>query len=89
MAVEVRPERRRRVVDVQAAQPVEPDAAVELGNRRVERRGVGDIDARGPPVAGVEADTESRVTVDGVDERGELVERAADRATGARAVLQQ
>ena len=51
--------------------------------------GVGDVDARRVPVAGVEAEPEPRVMVERVVDRGELVGRAADRAAGAGRVLHQ
>ena len=38
--VAVRAERRLRVVHVQDAEPVEPDARVEIVERVVERRGI-------------------------------------------------
>ncbi len=89
MTVAVRAEPGLGVVDVQAAQPVEPDPVVELGDRRVERRRVGDVDPDDVPVARVEADPEPRVVVEAVVDRGELVGRAADRAAGAGRVLHQ
>ena len=61
--VAVRPERRLRVVQVQAAQPVEADVAVELLDERVERVPVGHVVAGDPQVARVEADAEPRVPV--------------------------
>ena len=61
MAVAVGAERRRRVVDVQRAEPVEPDDAVELVEHRGERLRGADVVARGEQVAGVEADAEPLV----------------------------
>ena len=87
--VAVRAERRRRVVDVQRAQPVEPDPVVDLGERRRHGVRIADVDSRDVEVAGVEADAEPRVAVERVDERRELVDRAADRAAGAGRVLEQ
>ena len=58
VAISVRAEGRLRVVHVQAAQPLEPELLVELGDRGLECGLVGHVDARGPPVAGVDADTE-------------------------------
>ena len=86
--VDVRAERRLRVVDVEQAEPLEPDPRVELAERLLERARVGDVDSRGPPVAGVEADAEPRVRVERVEEGGELRHRAADRAARAGGVLE-
>ena len=87
--VAVRAERRRAVVDVQRAQPVEADRRVHLGDDRVERGAVGHVVAGGVQVARVEADAEPLVAVERVDELRELVDRAADRAAGAGRVLDQ
>ena len=89
VAVAVRAERLLRVVDVQAAQPVEADLAVEVGDGGVEHGLVGDVDARRVPVAGVEADAEPRMVVERGMDRGELVGRASDRAARAGRVLHQ
>ena len=43
VAVAVRAERRRAVVDVQRPQPVEADRLVDLGDERVDRARVGDV----------------------------------------------
>ena len=64
MPVAVRAERRRAVVDVERAQPVEPDRRVDLGDELVDRGRIGDVVARGVEVAGVEADPEPRVAVE-------------------------
>src|SRR5206468_6827325 len=56
---------------------------------RVEHRAVGDVDAGDEQVAAVEADAEARMGFERVEERCELVDRAADRAAGARRVLEQ
>src|SRR4029078_5137884 len=61
--VAVRAERRLRVVRVQAAQSVEADVAVELLQHAVELGPVGDVVARRPEVARVEADAEALVVV--------------------------
>jgi hypothetical protein len=87
--VAVRAERRAGVVYVQRPQPVEPDALFDLVHAGVERRAIGDVDARDPEVARVEADAESRVAVQPLHEDGQFVHRAADRPTGARRVLDQ
>jgi hypothetical protein len=88
VAVAVRAEADLGVVDVQAAEPVEPDPLVEIVDSRVEGGAVGHVDARHPPVARIEADAEAGVCVEPVDDRRELVHRAADRASGAGGVLQ-
>ena len=88
MTVAIRAEGRVGVVDVQAAQPIEPDRVVEVRERLVERVGVGDVDARDPPVARVEADPEPLVPVEAVEQRGELVDGTPDRAAGPCGVLE-
>ena len=67
--VAVRTERGLRVVDVEAAEPVEADPGVELCQRIAESRRVGDVDAGGVPVAGVDAETKRGVAVERVEER--------------------
>ena len=71
-----------------SAQPVEPEAHVEIVERLVERRRARDVDTGCPPVTRVEADAEPLVPVERVAMSGELVDRAADRAAGPRRVLQ-
>ena len=66
-----------------------PILRVEVGDRRVERGRIGDVDPRCVPVAGVEADPETWVMVERVVDRGQLVRGAADRAAGAGRVLHQ
>ena len=88
VAVAIRAERRVRVVHVEAAQPVEPDRGVEARERLVEGVGVGDVDAGDEPVARVETDPEPGVAVEPVDEGRELVDRAAQRPSGAGGVLE-
>ena len=87
MSVAVRPERGLRVVRVEYANPLDPDARVEIRESLVEARRVRDVDTRRPPVARVETEAEPRVPVDGVGESGELGDRAADGAAGASCVL--
>ena len=50
VAVAVRAELRFRVVDVEATQPFEPDAGVDVGDGCGERPGVRDVDAGREPV---------------------------------------
>jgi len=85
--IAVRAERRLRVVHVQAAQAVEADALVEVGDQTVEHLPIGDVVARGEQVARVEADTEPLVSTGRVVDGHQLVERASDRVAGARCVL--
>ena len=62
--VEVRAERRLRVVHMQAAEPVEADQPVDFFDDAVELGGVCDVVARDVEVARVEADAEPRVPVE-------------------------
>ena len=64
--------------------PISPSRSFE---QRVELAAVGDVVAGGEQVARVEADAEPRVGVESVVERGQLLERAADRAARACGVL--
>ncbi len=66
-----------------------PIARVELANELVDLRADPHVVARGVQVARVEADPEPRVSVEPVDQRRQLLERAADRAAGAGRVLDQ
>jgi hypothetical protein len=83
MAIAVRAERRSGVVHVQAAQPVEADLCLHLGDCLVEDSRIGDVDPRDPEVAGVEAESEPRMPVEPVDEGGELGDGAAHGAARA------
>ena len=76
------------VVDVEALEPIQADAAVELAERRVQGDLVGDVDTGHPPVARVQADPEARMPVEAVEDRRELVDRPADRAARAGRVLE-
>src|SRR5919198_345802 len=87
--VAVRPKRRGRIVDVQDAEPVEADPRVDLIHEPVELLPLGHVHSRHEEVARVEADPELRVRVEAVEERRQLVERAADRPARARRVLHQ
>ena len=69
------------------ANPLDPDACIEIRERLVERGRIRDVDTRRPPVARVEAEAEPRMPVDGVRERRELGDRAADRAARSGSVL--
>ena len=68
--VAVRPERRLRVVHVQAAEPVEADRIVELAEHAVELGALRDVVPRGEEVAGVETDPEARMPIQRVEKRG-------------------
>src|SRR2546421_4583002 len=87
--VAVRPERGLRVVHMQRPEPLEADALVDLGEHAVELLTLRDVVAGGVEMAGVEADAEPLVSTQGVVERRELVDRAADRIAGAGRVLDQ
>ncbi len=54
--IEVRPALRLRVVEVEHHQPVEPDPIVEIGEERIDRRGLRDVDPGGPRVRRVDAE---------------------------------
>ena len=85
----LRAERHLRVVDVQAAQAVEADFGVELVDDRRQPLGVADLVAGGEQVAAVEADADPLDRRRQLDQLGELVEVAAERALGAGRVLEQ
>ena len=90
VAVAVRPELGGRVVDVEAAEAVEPDPLVELRRASSRGRPVGDVDARDPEVAGVEAEPQRADGGRAASTRSrELVDRAADRPARAGGVLDQ
>ena len=80
VAVEVRAELGLRVVDMEAAETVEPDSRVDLGERRIESRRIRHVDAGDVPVARVETEAKPRMAVERIEDRGELVGRASDRA---------
>src|SRR6059036_3136657 len=61
VAVAVRAERRRRVVDVQRAKPLEPDQLVHPFEHPVELPAVGDVVARRVEMARIEADPQVRM----------------------------
>jgi hypothetical protein len=74
---------------VERPEPVEPDLCVELSEDRVERLAVGDVAAGDEEVAGIEADAEPGVAAEPVEDRRQLLDRAADRAARAGGVLHQ
>ena len=61
---------------------------VDLVQCVVEHLGIGDVDARCPPVTGVEADAQPPMPVERVAESSELTDGATDRSAGARGVLE-
>src|SRR4051812_1516131 len=88
VAVAVRAERRLGVVEVKRSDALDADELDALVEHAAERLGGADLEAGGEQVARVEADAEALVAARGVDERRELVERAAERSAGARGVLE-
>ena len=88
MAIAIRAERRRRIVDVQAAQPFDPYPCIDLSNQRIELRGVGDVDAGDVGMTGVNAETQPWV-VNGIDDARQFDWVAPDRAAGACRILEQ
>src|SRR5664280_1183850 len=82
-------ERRLRVVDVQGAQAVEADQALELINERVELGSLGHVPARDVEMARVEADAEPLVAVEAFAQSRQLLERAPHRTAAAGGVLHQ
>ena len=67
--------------------PIDADASVELLERALELHRVGDVHARRPPVTRVEAQPEARMPIDGIRDRCQFGDRAADRPACARRVL--
>src|SRR5207247_439024 len=67
----------------------EPDGLLDLVDAGVERLRVGDVDARDPQVAGVEADAEAWMAAEPLDEGCELSDRPPDRPARAGGVLDQ
>ena len=76
VAVLVGAERVLRVVQVDGAQAVEPDHAIELLQHAVQI--AGDVVAAVPHVAGVQAHAHFLVQFHGVDDGGQLFKTAAD-----------
>ncbi len=89
VAIAVRAEGRLRVVDVEAADPVETDPLVDLVEEPIDLITIGDVIARRVEVAGVEAEPEPGMLPDPVDDRRELVDGASDRPARARGVLDE
>jgi hypothetical protein len=71
--VAVRAERSLRVVDVEAAEPIEADARVDLSEQPVEGGLVRDVIARRVQMAAVEAEPEAGMPTEPLDDRRELV----------------
>ncbi len=88
VAVAVAAQRGERVVDVQRPEAVEPDRGVARRERRVEPLHGPDLVARGEQMAGVEAHAEAAVVARRLEQGGQLLERAAERAARAGGVLQ-
>ena len=85
VAVAVGAQRRLRVVEVQRAEAAQADRRRRTRRaRRASASARADVVARGEQVAGVEADAEALVAAGGVEQRGQLVERAPERAARAR-----
>ena len=89
VAVAVGAERRLRVVEVQRADAAARRARVARSRMTASRaRGRADVVAGGEQVAGVQAHAEALAAAGRLDQRGELLEGAAERAAGAGGVLQ-
>jgi hypothetical protein len=89
VSIPVRSECILGVVHMERAEPVEPDSLVELEEDCVENGFVGDVDSGDPQVAGVEADAESGMTVEAVEDDRELGDGAAHRAARSGRVLEE
>jgi len=87
--VSVRGQRSLRVVRVQGAQPFEADVLVDLGEHAIELGSPRDVVPGRVEVARVEADPEPVMPAECLVQRGQLLDRAPDRGTGARGVLDQ
>src|SRR3954471_2423594 len=88
VAVAVGAESDLGVVEVQRAEAVQADLGAAVVQDRSQAVGGAHVEARGVEVAGVQADAEAPVAAGRADQRGELGERAPERATGARGVLE-
>src|SRR6266550_4256835 len=89
VAVAIRSERRFRIVRMQCAQSIKADAGVEVLEQNIHYGRICDVDARNEEMTRVEANTEALVPPECSEDRGELVDRAADRPAGTRGVLHQ
>src|SRR6185503_15502363 len=88
VAVAVRAERDHRVVDVQAAEALDADHAVELVEDAVDAAGLVHRIARGKEVLGVQAEGEAALVADAVEHGAKLLERPPDRVPGSGGVLE-
>ena len=89
VAVPVGPELHLRVVEVQAAQPFEPDRTVHQLHQGVSVLGGRERDPRCPQVLGIETDSQPIVAVRRLDDLGQLLEGAANRVARSGGVLEQ
>ncbi len=89
MAIPIRAERRRCVVHVERTQSLDSDPRLDLVEKAGDGRRVGHVDTGNPEVTAVEAESETRVAVEPVTDRDELVDRPADRSARARGVLEK
>src|SRR3984885_9057727 len=78
-----------RIVDVQGAEPLAPNRAVELVDDLGEALTGSDVVPRGEHVARVQAHAEALSATGCLDQLGELLERAPEGAAGARRVFQE
>src|ERR1700733_7966934 len=78
-----------RIVDVQGAQPLAPNRPVELVDYLGEALTGSDVVPRGEHVARVQAHAEALAAAGRLDQLGELLERAPERASGAGGVFEQ
>ena len=88
VAVALRAERVLGVVEVQRAEPLEPELGLHLRHHGVDAGRGAHVVAGGQQVAGVQTQAEALVAAGGVDQLAELVDRAPERAARARRVLQ-
>jgi len=85
----VGPERRLRVVHVDAGEPLDPEPRHVLVDHLGETVVVADVEPAGQHVARVEADADALVPTGAVHDVVQLGERAPDRAARASGVLEQ
>ena len=89
MPVAIRAQRRLRVVDVEGSEPLQADLAIDLLDETIKRVAIRHVASRGIEMARVEADPEAAEASQLVEDHSELVDRTANGASGARAVLEQ
>src|ERR1700733_7095986 len=77
------------VVDVEGAEPVTPDPSGEFVDHLVQRVARPHVVARGEQVAGVQADAEALAAAGRLQQLGEFLERASERAAGPRRVFEE